>query len=175
MVIPYTYQFDWFHLCSGWLPVYIWRRDMGWAYMGHILVLDKEAIQRKWLLFPMSAPRCLEKPPGVTDCSLATGGFWGTEAWSEQLLIVSNTCHMESQLCWNNSHSALSIFDEKKYDREQPEKRMKQVLQKFHRDCLHSCLLCQPTCVLDISGAFQQRSQNLNELQTDPWLFCQVR
>ena len=67
-----------------------------------------------------------------------------------------------------------SIFDEKKYDREQAEKKMKQVLLKFHQDCLHSCLLCQSTCVLDISGAFQQRSQNLNELQTDPWLFVRL-
>ena len=138
------------------------------------MLFDKEAIKRKCLVFPMSAPHGLEKAPGVTDCSLATGGFWGTEAWSEQLLIMSNTCHMESQLCWNNSHSARSIFDEKKYDREQPEKRMKQVLQKFHRDCLHSCLLCQSTCVLDISWAFQQSSQNLNELQTDPGLFVRL-
>ena len=54
------------------------------------------------------------------------------------------------------------------------EKKMKQVLQKFYQDSLHSCLLCQSSCVLDICGALQQRSQNLNELQTDPWLFVRL-
>ena len=54
------------------------------------------------------------------------------------------------------------------------EKKMKQVLQKFYQDSLHSCLLCQSSCVLDICGALQQRSQNLNELQTDPGLFVRL-
>ena len=42
------------------------------------MLFDKEAIKRKCLVFPMSAPHGLEKAPGVTDCSLATGGFWGS-------------------------------------------------------------------------------------------------
>ena len=73
----------------------------------------------------------------------------------------------------HNSHSACNIFDERKYDR-QAEEKIKQLFQKFHQDCLHPCLLCQSSCVLDICGALQQRSQNLNELQTDPWLFVRL-
>ena len=53
------------------------------------MLFDKEAIKRKCLVFPMSAPHGLEKAPGVTDCSLATGGL--NPGWSEQLLAAQAT------------------------------------------------------------------------------------
>ena len=90
-----------------------------------ILVSDKETIKRRWLVFPMSAPRgLLEKPPGVTDCFLATGGFQATA------LIRTTSNHVQHMSQYVTSpNSACNMFDERKYDR-QPEKKIKQLLQK---------------------------------------------
>ena len=73
-----------------------------------------------------------------------------------------------------NSHSVCNMFLMRGNMTDSERRKSSNFYKKFHQDCLHPCLLCQSSCVLDTSRAFQQSSQNLNELQTDPGLFVRL-